>query len=181
MATSINNSGVTFPDSTTQTTAASASPGVLVTSGSLVGSTSVTVTNCFSSTYSTYQVFLRNVQPTSSFDYPCIRIYANGATRTSTYYYFVNNGQNNTNNLALGYADTSITLSAQAFLMFSNSTGAQDTRVYAQFISPSAYSNFLGAAYYQNDAGGSVTGINFFMQNGGTFGGNGSYRIVGYV
>lgn len=87
MATSLNNSGVVFPDNTTQTTAAGAASLVSVANGSLAGVSTVNL-SCVSSTYNGYVIAIAGLQvPADTSAQLCFRLITSSGTYSSGYYY----------------------------------------------------------------------------------------------
>lgn len=122
MATTLNNSGVVFPDNTTQTTAATAgtpSPWVLLSTVTASGATTLDVETTFSSTYDYYKIIIPELsQSTGSFGALCIRLkmggtYQSGSNSYNTIYAYFTGGstvsmssQYSTYGSLAGYAGT---------------------------------------------------------------------------
>jgi hypothetical protein len=112
MATSINNSGVTFPDNTTQTTAAAGSPVTLLYSGGLSGN-STTVNGVFSTTYNSYILTFAKLPGATSYanvQY-YIRFLVDGSVISTTSYYIIAPSPTGADRISLtsspNYGDTS--------------------------------------------------------------------------
>jgi hypothetical protein len=86
MATTLNSSGIVFPDATTQTSAAGVSGFVLITSATPTSATTFdTFINSFSSTYGTYMLIGENIA-TDSAGTIMIRFASASSPDTSTKY-----------------------------------------------------------------------------------------------
>ena len=182
MSVILTSTGVTFPDSTTQTTAAAASPATLLASGNLSG-TSVSIDSIINTTtYSAYQVFVKRAIVNTSYSYLSLRFIAGGSVRTS--YYNLTFGSNSTSTVdGLNLTLTSSVANADSYgySMF-YIVGGEAANGYAIFNV--IYQNViatpsLASAYWQNQNYGTTTGINLYTSNGNTFT-SGTYKVYGY-
>jgi len=185
MAVGLVSTGVQFPDSTIQTTAASASALVLVNSQSLSGASSYTITTGFSSTYDDY-FFILTVTPSVSGTDINARL-RKGTTVLSSNY---------DDKGAYAFGGSLVILGSYSnFIPMINSTaGGQSASVYGYLINvnstaASAQSLFMNSltvgpgsfADYvliggSNASAGAVTGIHFYI-SAGSF--TGTFKLYG--
>jgi hypothetical protein len=124
MAVSLVSTGITFPDNTTQTTAATASapsPWVLLSTVTASGATNLDVETTFSSTYDYYKIIVPELyQSTSSFGQLYIRLKMGGAYQS---------GSNSYNNLYAFFIGGSSSTQTSAYGTSGNIAGYNGTYV----------------------------------------------------
>lgn len=195
MAVSLVSTGVQFPDSSIQTTAASASSWVYLSTTTASNSSTVDVENAFDSTYSTYVIIISDMYPNTTNTNLQVRFKLAGAYVDVNYKYM---GTDNTTNTPSSYSGYGATSQGQGVLT-RYQYGASASRVMSStmFISnPSntssnKYVYGFGTYNQNNDAhisqtysvqnSGStsaLTGVRFFMSSGATITA-GTFRLYG--
>jgi hypothetical protein len=159
MATTLNNSGVVFPDNTTQTTAATGSPLTLLYSGNLSG-TAALVNGVFSNTYQNYVVSIGGLPGSSNYASVlwAIQFYVDGGVASSGYQWTGNSG--------IGPNVTSNTLMQAAYPSNYASTDKNGVLFNVSGIISSPRGSFRttvsgmsGAGYIFNGSGSNITGF----------------------
>lgn len=133
MAVSLVSTGVQFPDSTIQTTAASASPMVLLTTTTASGATSYNLfTSSFSNTYTQYKILYTIIKTTGSdINYNRFRLILDGSqVTTGNVYGGVNTTFNGLNTATFTYASSG---SGTADIPYANNAGDSTNDYVTQF------------------------------------------------
>lgn len=189
MPTSLVSTGVQFPDSTIQTTAASASALVLVNSQSLSGASSYTLTTGISSTYDNYFFTINALTSSSAGSYIAARFQKSGSVQASGY---INKGiyayYSSSLSVLGSYSNYIVVISntynnapasVYGYLLNVNST----TPSYTQgLFMTSIISDNVGGADFVNIGGShssnaTITGLNFYQASGSNF--TGTFKLYG--
>jgi hypothetical protein len=186
MSVILTSTGVTFPDSTTQTTAAGAASLVSVANGSFAGVTSVS-SSCISSTYGNYLIVIDGLQcSVGNGPYLYLRI-INSNGIFNGYYSFQGSTGNNywpTGVSTYYYSDSStrgITGAGFVFVSVSQPRflSPNQNNQQAQILYNGDNNNANWGTWSPNDSSaGTITGFNLFSSGGQTFSA-GTYRIYG--
>lgn len=194
MAVSLVSTGVQFPDSTIQTTAAGASGLTLISTTTASGSPSqVNITSGFSSTYNDYLIIFENVRLTGvSSSGGLMRIYIGGSVKTSSDYAFqqvVAQSAVGINRVAgidsvYSFVDIFDTVgigSGQLLLTNTNATDNLYTGNYQFFATnPSASGgNNFSLGSFGNSISGPITGIRFYWASGSATFLSGTFKLYG--
>jgi len=195
MPTSLVSTGVQFPDSTIQTTAATASspPGlVLISSVSPAAASTLSALNVFSSTYDNYFIIGMGLTPASGSATISMR-YAVGGSVVTTPYFFT--GGSNAPQAGMN-SDTKYDLTPQSGSQIYNSASFR-INIY-NVNSTVTKKQMDGMALYFNSGGNNnasfmfagtfgifnpisvPSGVQFFFDGGQNFREQGSLKIYGY-
>jgi hypothetical protein len=188
MSVILTSTGVTFPDATTQTTAAGAASLVSVASGSFTGVNSVNV-SCVSSTYNNYCIVMDGLQCSAgNQETLCMRIITSTGTYTSSYNYQSSTGGSfwltgvapyyYTDAPTRGTSDGTIIFVSFAFPRVTPGGNMSAKMTYTTDGSNGVAGRNWGTWGPGDTSAGSITGFNFFGF-GGTNYTAGTYRIYG--
>lgn len=191
MAVTLVSTGITFPDSTTQTTAAGASAATVVSSINFSGQTSFSFAFDFATYPGGYQIIWNNVQNSASGNGNLVEYSANGGSTWSvvTYNYSVSasaaSWANNLNYSGYwgyplnnyGANGTGNTVFMQIAAKSNSSTSALTLSFYG-FGQGSDPKPIWGGSYHYTYGAQAYTNVRFSW-TGGNFSG-GAVRILGY-
>jgi hypothetical protein len=134
MAVTLGSTGVTFPDATIQTTAASASPWVFITSVTASNSATVDIENAMTD-FGVYVITANTVVPGTGGNVFYMRVKSNGSYQSTGYF---GSNQYSSNN------------SSFTFSNFNNSNQMDIVAQNQQIAADSALANFSGQFYIYN-------------------------------
>lgn len=203
MAVSLVSTGVQFPDSTIQTTAATASaaPGMVLLQAVTASASSTVDLTSFSSTYDNYQIVATDIRPTNDADYLQAQLNTGGTWRTVDGYKYVAVFSKGLSNWGVGqyyhssvesrwyltpdtlknasYATTSLVMNIP------NPNNSSSTKgVYGQIFTSEQYPNTtlnvvnFSGTYLGTGTTNTVQGVRFLAGSGGTLAA-GSFRLYG--
>lgn len=196
MAVSLVSTGVQFPDSTIQTTAASGSSWVYLSSVTANNSATIDVENAFDSTYSTYVIIVSDFAATTSNININVRLKINGTYATSGYRYQLTDTQSTNGTTYSGSGGGGQGQGVIGRYVYGNSDVAYGGQITMFIPAPSntaTYKTVYGTlAYYDNQPAmingnfalgtsvttATLTGVRFFMSGGFNIY-KGTFRLYG--
>lgn len=193
MATSLVSTGVQFPDSTIQTTAAGASALKLLSTVTASSSSTVELETGIGSTYDFYLITVSNVTTDANGIFKA-RLKVDGSYNTSAYYGSANGGYSGGGNYALAMggdpalytaisyisSTSGSTLSGEFWFSNPTSTSVYKTTNWVfsglDATSPSAWTT-QGAGGYMGSTS-ALTGVRFYFTTGSIV--TGTFRLYGF-
>lgn len=195
MAVSLVSTGVQFPDSTIQTTAATAgaAPGlVLVSSTDATAATTLQSLSGFSSTYDNYMIILQGISPASGNPQLLCRVAVGGSADSGSNYTQASgtasiSGSSQFTSASIQVVPTNLSNSSSQTVNLV--LHIQDVNTTARTKSIQSWASYYGSvdgAYQAVGAAGRytpasiVSGIQFFFNGSQNFRAQGSMKIYGY-
>lgn len=192
MSVILGSTGITFPDATTQTTAATAgaAPGlVLISSTNATSATTLQNLNAFSSTYDNYLIVGDGLSPaTAGILGMRVAVAGSVVTAGNPYQWNITNGATFNGDVSWPIYYTTMASSSsngcsfQMFLLDVNNTTRYKTMNLGAVAFRSSTSTWQGNSIYGVflDSTSALTGVQLYFQNGSNFLAQGNMKIYGF-